>query len=347
MVNQNFIDNINALNQGELIDFDALELKKIIEEFPCFNSAYLLQAIALKQQNEEEFQEVLPSIAVRVLNRAVLYDRVTYQYTSESEKETEVIEEPIIFDEEVASEEVPLIEVLEEQDLAEVVEIEETKTTVVDQVTIISPVDEEKVDEELEAIIAQSEVLEKENVSEKILTHEEELEDLDNLINEVKAKSKKQAIVSKVKKTIKPTKIEKSVAKKEKNIKKTPQNLSFSAWLKNKKSVDQKEVDPPVEKIVETEPESIPIDMAASHEAALFMEVKKSSLKLEDFLVDQIEKKQERKVKSKKDFTHAVSETYAKILVKQGKIKEAIDVYKELSIKYQKKSYNFANQIDK
>jgi hypothetical protein len=64
-------------------------------------------------------------------------------------------------------------------------------------------------------------------------------------------------------------------------------------------------------------------------------------------LVNAIQKKQKLKQKSVPVSSFAISETYAKILAQQGKIDEAIKVYKELSIKYPKKSSSFARQIEK
>ena len=316
MVEQNLIEAIDQLSTGKLIDFSTLELDKITKEYPCFHSAYLIQAIALKQEREEIFQEQLPSLATRVLNRAVLYDRITNNYSNET----------------INNLEEAIVDIEEEQN--------ETNSLTTEKNAENNDLHEESedIDDEVEAIINQSEVLTQENPILK--TPEIEEENIKELIEEVKEKPKKQAIVTKVKKIIKEERVSKTEDKELENSK----NISFTDWLKNKKSID-KVIEK--QKIVKKTIEEIPLDMAASHEASLFMEAKKSSFKLEDFLVDQIERKQERKEHKKKDFTHAVSETYAKILVSQGKIQEAINVYKELSIKYPKKSSNFANQIEK
>jgi len=358
VVKQDFINSVSAINKGILLDLDTNVLNNLINEYPCFNSAYILQAIALKKKSEEEFQDALPKIAVRVLNRAVLYDRVTFNYTKPIADDSQIIEkdtpskdkvdltESSLADNNNNKKEKPLLNAIveKEKDISEVDENKIKEEVLLEDekanTSKIATSEEAKIDNELEGILKQSEVDEKEKLPKTTLTPQEELEDLNHLIEEVKAKSKRQAIVSKVEKTTQ--KIEKPKAKVVEQKTSSNENMSFSEWLKNKKSIDKTP-----KKVHEEIVEEIPIDISASHEAALIMESKKSSFKLEDFLVDQIERKQEKKEKGKNSFTHAVSETYAKILANQGKIKEAIDVYKELSIKYPKKSSNFTIQIEK
>lgn len=336
MVENKFIHGIEQLNNGNVTDFKQLELKKVIEEFPCFQSAYLLQAIDLKLENEELFQEQLPHLAKRVLNRAVLYDRVTYNYTT-AKIETEQEKTAVLEAE-------PLVEIKSVEETPKTAEtnVETEKTKEIDndipEVGNKEKIEAAIIDDEIDAIINESEQLLQE---EALIEKPKEKIAKSKVKKEVKAKVKKQAIVSKVKKSVLKEKKEEI---KTKVVKEKPAK-SFTDWLKNKKSIDKVDVAPQKE-VVEKNKEDIPLDMAASHEAALFLEAKKSSFKLEDFLVDQIERKQERKEKKIKDFTHAVSETYAKILVNQGKIEEAIHVYKELSIKYPKKSSNFTSQIN-
>jgi hypothetical protein len=179
------------------------------------------------------------------------------------------------------------------------------------------------------------------NELESIISSEKELEAIAGLAKELK-KSKKTSISKEVltkPSTSKKTKqqleqlnpVEKNQAK--------PKSVSFIDWLKNKKSIEPHTKN-------EKDSERIPLDMAVSNEAALMMEVKKSALPLEDFIVNQIEKKQQKKEQGALESYFIVSETYAQILAKQGKVLEAIQVYKELSIKYPKKSSNFARQIE-
>ena len=255
----------------------------------------------------------MPSIAVRVLNRSVLYDRVHHDYLAKPD------------------------EAMEEQ----------------------------SVDEELNDILQKAEVLHAEEVPSLQTELDAKTEstdasdDTDNLkalVDEISRKRREAPIVSKIAKSetkeLKKEKTKKKETKKKETKKKapsskkksidSPQINSFTDWLKHKKSIEEK----PKEKLKEQTSPLIPIDMAVSHEAELMMEVKKSNLKLEDFLVNQIERKQSKKEQGKGSFKHVVSETYAQILVAQGKIQEAIAIYKELSIKYPKKSSNFARQIE-
>ncbi|MEZ4929912.1 MAG: hypothetical protein R2777_07875 [Chitinophagales bacterium] len=89
----------------------------------------------------------------------------------------------------------------------------------------------------------------------------------------------------------------------------------------------------------------MPIDPTLAHEAMIYQESKKTSYKLEDFLVEQINKKQQQKAVKKEHKLLGISETYAQILENQENFEKAIEVYKELSIKYPKKSATFASRI--
>ena len=289
MVENVHIEQIRSLNLGKLPKYDLEYLEKTCEEFPCFHSAFLMKAVYKKQEDEAAFQEELPSFAVRVLNRSVLYDRVHASYS---------------------------------QDL--------------------SLPKEKAADEELIAVVDEAAQLTE-------APQESIVEDLKGLVDAIQKKQEINPIVSKVAKTPKKkAKIakKKKAPKLEKKEKQVVIN-SFTDWLKHKNAVGaQEEVKVTPVPQPEANEERIPIDMVASNEAELMLEAKRSSFKLEDFLVNQIERKQHQKEQSGSQNLFGISETYAKILTDQGKIQEAIKVYKELSIKYPKKSSNFASQIE-
>lgn len=176
---------------------------------------------------------------------------------------------------------------------------------------------------------------------------DENSEDLKSLVQAIRSNRKKQT--SPQIKQRSPRNIEgsvnknKSKAKRDKQItlkkshhaKKIQVANSFTEWLKIQKPVNS------------AGQSQVPIDPAVSREAELILEAKRSSFKLEDFLVNQIQRKQNKKEGASDTSIHAVSETYAKILINQGKLEHAISIYKELSIKYPKKSSIFARQIEK
>lgn len=299
MVESAFIEQIRTLQSGRLPDYSMDFIEKTCEEYPCFHSAFLLKAVYKKQEGEESFQEALPSLATRVLNRSVLYDRVHAQNPISAKTEKEKI-----------------------------------------------------VDEELENVLSAAKHLKGE--AEEVVTEEnftisetlkEEEEDLKALVDAIQKKQKEQPIETKVKKTKETKKKQVPKLKKVEKVEKEIIINSFTDWLKHKNSLGQTKLEEKPEPKTSTEP-IIPIDMAASNEAELLLEVKKSSLKLEDFLVNQIERKQQQREHAGAKSLKIVSETYAKILENQGNIEEAIKVYKELSIKYPKKSSNFARQIE-
>jgi len=280
MVENTFISALENLKKGQLPSLDMDEWNKIKEEYPCFAGAFMLEAIDLKSNSESDFEAVLPIVALRVPNRAILYDRVHADYSKSpnTSAQPKVPEKTNQVNQEGQSKE-PNTELKSLVD-----EIRKKRTS--------APKFEKKTKDKRTNVEAE--------------------------VNKNRSKNKN------AKNPVKPKVAEGEEEKPE----------SFTAWLKNKK---------PVQDIRH----EIPIDPVASHEAALYLEAKKTSHQLEDFLVNAIQKKQKLKQKSVPVSSFAVSETYAKILAQQGKIDEAIMVYKELSIKYPKKSSSFARQIEK
>lgn len=280
MVENTFISALQNLKKGQLPSLDMDEWSKIKEEYPCFAGAFMLEAIDLKSNSESDFEAALPMVALRVPNRAILYDRVHAEYR-ESPK---ISNQP----------KVP----------------EKTK----------------KVKQELKSKETNTEL--------KSLVDEIRKKRTSVPKPEKKTKDIRTNVEAEVNKNLRKNKSAKNPVKPKatEGAEKMPD--SFTAWLKKKK---------PVQEIRH----EIPIDPVASHEAALYLEAKKTSHQLEDFLVNAIQKKQKLKQKSVPVSSFAISETYAKILAQQGKIDEAIKVYKELSIKYPKKSSSFARQIEK
>ncbi|MCB0541527.1 MAG: hypothetical protein KDE33_28735, partial [Bacteroidetes bacterium] len=134
--------------------------------------------------------------------------------------------------------------------------------------------------------------------------------------------------------------ITKKTQKKETELPKTVPT-SFVEWLKTKKASHKQEE----KEQATTIKEQVPIDPTLAHEAMIYQESKKTSYKLEDFLVAQINKKQQQRAVKKEHKLLGISETYAKILENQENFEKAIEVYKELSIKYPKKSATFASRI--
>ncbi len=187
----------------------------------------------------------------------------------------------------------------------------------------------------------------KEDIVQKEPVIDENSEDLKSLVQAIRSNRKKQTspqekersprnIEGSVNKNKSKAKQEKPLAPKKRNqAKKMQAANSFTEWLKNQKPVDL------------AGQSQVPIDPTVSHEAELILEAKRSSFKLEDFLVNQIQRKQNKKEEAGATSIHAVSETYAKILANQGKLEQAASIYKELSIKYPKKSSIFERQIEK
>ncbi|MCB0509252.1 MAG: hypothetical protein KDC82_00725, partial [Bacteroidetes bacterium] len=315
MVDSRIIDTIKNIQIGEFSEesLEALKLDQLLQEFPCFQSAYLLKAIYLKQKNEMDFQEELPEIAVRVQNRSVLYDRVHFPYqvnekrAKSAQAQAQNLEESL--------EEQNLDQELEDiLDLAENIKEEELHpdTTVQDK-------------SKNQSLIEEIEDLEKPGE-----THAAEEEDLKKLVDSIRRTQKSKGSTTRKKAPSPEQDLPDSKFSWNAYPDAVPSKLSpFNQWLLKKKQLNAPQ------KIATSKEslEELTFDMQASNEAELLLEVQRSSFKLEDFIVGQIEKKQSKKSMSKPSFRHAISETYAKILEEQDKFQEAIDVYKELSIK--------------
>lgn len=287
------IEHITQVNNGILPNLELTDIEQIIRDYPCFFSAYLLKSLALKSKIEENiFNEELPHLALKVQDRAKLYD-VVYQNYFELIKDNEVL------------------------------------------------------DKETEEILQQAEILKNEEleivVNENINEQKEEKKSIPVVKKETLTKAKKPKTKKPVKKK-EPNKTLKSNSKSQSlNEEIIQKPSSFVEWLKTKNTVNTISTS---KENVPKEQNVIPIDSTMANEAIIYQESKKVSYKLEDFIVDQINKKQQQK-SSKKDIKKlGISETYAQILEKQMNFEKAIQVYKELSIKYPEKSTTFASQIE-
>lgn len=290
---EHIIKHITQINKGILPNFSTPEIDALTKEYPCFSSLYVLKTINLKNNSSQDiFNDELPHVALKIQDRAKLYDLIHQNYFKQE-------------------------------------------------------TDEDILDKETEQILNSAEQLKNEPVIEspKIITENEADEKVSKKRN-VAAIDKKNVVEKKekAKKTVKP-KTKKSAAKeliKEKIEPEIAVPTSFVEWLKTKKSASTQTENPT--KSVKPK-EQVPIDATLAHEAMIYQESKKTSYKLEDFLVEQINKKQQQKAVKKEHKVLGISETYAKILENQENFEKAIEVYKELSIKYPKKSATFASRI--
>lgn len=291
----NVIAHISQINKGILPSINHSEIDTLINEFPCFASAYVLKAIALKNNDvAENFNQELPHIALRIQNRSKLYDLVHQKYFNE-----------------------------------------------------ISEAENKKLDEEATQLIEQATVLKNEVVIEPKPKNKQKAK------QKPKTKNRKQRTVNRKPKTASSESKTENNKPKTTNVKQQTTNnkqLTFTEWLKTKNAEKKQQTannKPKTANRKQPTKEQIPIDPTAVHEALLHQESKKTSFKLEDFIVDQINKKQQQKTNKKQQTGIGISETYAKILEKQENFEKAIQVYKELSVLYPEKSATFANQIEK
>ncbi|MCB9500279.1 MAG: hypothetical protein R2772_03755 [Chitinophagales bacterium] len=329
MVDNSFIYTLKELQKGEISNLqnNLHSADLLLKEYPCFQSAYILKAIYLKQINEVDFQEELPEIAVRVQNRSVLYDRVHFPY---KQNKIEVAPSLNAIEEDLTNgEEQKLDQELEDiLDKTKTLQAEEQEVVIESKSDLNQKVTPDLVDEN------------EERLQEEVFSDLDSLKDLVDSIRKTQ-KNKNPYSSSKENSKKKPTITISKFSLNSYHDTKISKLSPFNQWLQKKKQVEVFTE----QKQVSEKQNDLELDMQASNEAELLLEVKRSNFKLEDFIVDQIEKKQSKKSYKQAGSRHAISETYAKILVDQEKYREAIDVYKELSIKYPQKSSTFARQI--
>ncbi len=355
-----FVENPDKLSAN-----DGVLLAELIKNFPYFQTAHLLYAKSLHNQNSIHYNNQLRITAAYATDRKVLHHLITKQWKQEAEivltpeiitaVEEKKIEQAVI---ELVKEEIieqrikPVVE-----EIVETVVVEEIKPIIVEaEVPIIVEVEEKVIEPVVEDVAIEEvveEVIETIQEEEKIIEpKEEKLVDLEKefLAEAVSASYEiemlsAEPLVQKVEPIDVPVIIEpviieekieviEQIKKEEVNI----ESLSFTDWLKhlNEGSVI-------TEKAIEDVPTAT---------------VKEQKLDAFD-LIDKFIKEEPKLTRPKVEFYNPVnmakqsvadditfvSETLAKIFVLQGNYIKALQAYENLHLKYPEKRLYFAAQI--
>lgn len=343
-------------NPGLLKADDAPFLEELIKEYPYFQTAHLLAARCYKITDSIHLQKQIKNAAAHITNRRVLYDLI------ENFQEKQVIET------------VPEVQEQEKQDTSSAPEVlyqEEKSKVIVPEIKISEEVvNAAKTTDSMEAVpVALTNELEpgespkiiaEGTPSEEILTAQPQIENTINdkfdfeipleqeiklalaesqYIQEFEHQSEKESSIE-LRKEEQVQKVDQSAEKEAveglEDEHHAPHNTfneaqkSFVAWLKNLNSI----------------PSAAKVDSISE--------------KKEDKIIDAFMEKPVTRVKpSKHDFYSPVNmakqsvtdndffvtETLAKIYIKQGNLAKAIKVYQNLSLKNPEKSSIFAAQI--
>lgn len=339
-------------NPGLLKADDAPFLEELIKEYPYFQTAHLLAARCYKITDSIHLQKQIKNAAAHITNRRVLYDLIenfqekqvieTVPEVQEQEKEDTSSAPEVLYQEEKSEAIVPEINISEEV-------VNAAKTADSMEVAPVALTEEIKPEESPKNIIEGP-------PSEDILTAQPQIENTINdkfdfeipleqeiklalaesqYIQEFEHQSEKESIIE-LKKEEPVQKVDQNAVKGLEDENHATDNAfnesqtSFVAWLKNLNSI----------------PSAAKVDSISE--------------KKEDKIIDAFMEKPVTRVKpSKHDFYSPVNmakqsvtdndffvtETLAKIYIKQGNLAKAIKVYQNLSLKNPEKSSIFAAQI--
>ncbi len=334
------IENPSLLTEGDLP-----ELKKLVESFPYFQTAYLLHTMAAKKFDASLFQQNIKKTAIVAVSRRHLYHLLYSQKTVK-----------------------PIVNI--ENSKVSVAETKETPISVNATEVIVEKV--------LQDITSAGN---RHQPEEEITVALNQAAAAEVTADEADQISKEEELVSAVEKEIAKEVIEAFVEKEilrthEASIKREvlpPKDASFAEWLmflkkNNGKPLNEIEIrDNKVESKENSEKERVSVEENAQQpdqENAELTEEWEEKQKKEQKkrLIDKIIEMNPGAIKLNKEtkfFTpdtkakeslqeneHLVTETLAKIYALQGNISKAIRAYEILSLKYPNKSVYFATQIE-
>ncbi|MBA3666010.1 MAG: hypothetical protein H0W61_17670 [Bacteroidetes bacterium] len=307
---------IKFIKNPELLDRESVSsLKKLVAEFPYFQSAHLLLSLSAKKWDASVYQQSLKKTAIVVTNRNHFY-KLVHQLEKGAEKEIKnevisleettkqelnILKSAEVLTEEVKQQEEPIAE----QPVKENKKQEDPITVIKKEVSAENTVEQE-IKKSLVNAFVEKEIL-KTNQVNKLEDRTEKPENFSDWLQFLK-KNNGQSYGE----------IENEVNKeKVKTAEKIKQKEKGELKGKEKKKAL-------IDKIIENNP-----GMIRQKEEQKFF---KSDFKAKESLVEN---------------EHLVTETLAKIYALQGNINKAIRAYEILSLKFPQKSAYFASLIQK
>jgi len=337
MLQEQFIHTLK--NPTLLDDSNVVELEKIVNEFPFFETAHLLYTKGLQKQNSLLYSKQLRKTAIIANSRILLHELLHKKEISE------VAESKVLIIEEIVK-----TEILKE------------KTNVIDEKTIISNVT--ATDNEIKVVYINSIPSDKITKIDEVITEQKNngIKSTDiEILQEIENKTEPtQFDIDKLNKTIEQE-ISRGIIQSfvESDILKTPElnkiekmePVSFTDWLRKIKKesatiqkIEQKTEENP-SKIVQNEYKTEEKSSIFNQNRQLIDRIIESDpgrLKLgtNKFFTPNADAKQ-----SLLENEHLVTETLAKIYALQGNTNKAIRAYEILSLKFPQKSVYFTTLI--
>jgi hypothetical protein len=298
-------------NPDQLSGNDSVLLSELIKNFPYFQTAHLLYAKSLHNQNSIHYNNQLKITAAYASDRKVLHRLITKRIVKETEEvkiTTPVIEQKPVVEQKKIKEKITLetpiavqqTNIAEQVTVTEIVKTQEKDTDLLEKQFIAGAIDASVEIETLNTPIKQSD------------KHDQQSDEIEPTIEIVESNFVLNTTTEEV--------IDES-------------SLSFTDWLKHLKS------DIPVEKSTEPITNNKKLDAAELIDKFIREEPKITRTKTEFF--NPVNKAKQ----SVADDITFVSETLAKIYVLQENYPKALQAYENLRLKYPEKRLYFASQI--
>ncbi len=346
-----FIENPDKLSGTE-----SVLLNDLLKNFPYFQTAHLLYAKSLHNQNSIHYNNQLKITAAYATDRKILHRLITKQ----EEKEVEIVLTPEVVNEiEEKKIEEAVIELIKEEVIQNAIEavveevvVEESKTIIVELPEIVQTEEKviEKILDRIEEEKEEQKVEEKEVVKEEVeIKSEIEVEIIDERLEELEKEILTEAAnagyeikIQHIEPLILPPEPPKDELKVEvaKPVVKPVidvDSISFTDWLKHLNESDIITETTPFEAFFESETK--PLDAFDLIDKFIKEEPKLSRPKAEFYNPVNMAKQSVAE-----DITF-VSETLAKIYELQGNYSKALKAYENLHLKYPEKRLYFAAQI--
>lgn len=302
---------------SQVTDVDIKALNEYRKKYPYFQSLYVVLAKVLKDREHPKTEPFIKKAAIYSANRPYLKDIIEGEYSFVEKKQAEPIQDsPISIAE---------TEKVTQTNSFQSKKIEEQKvvTTSIKSDEIKSRAEVEKEQINPSANIKEVKVVDQVTISQEkkkvSLTKEEETSEEEKSAGGKRILPKAQEIVRDIKE-IEATKIR--IESLLSGVPIDEENGKLARKL-NVKKKNQIEI---IEKFIQNEPQIDRIKLAEIE----------SSTGLEDLA--------SKSLKSHEAFE---TETLAQLMIKQGKLKRAKDIYEKLSLKFPEKSAYFASQIQK
>jgi hypothetical protein len=347
----NYIQSPQQLNNSNIAELEAL-----VQQFPYFQSAYVLLSIAAKKHDAAVFQQHFKRTAISTTNRKQLYHLLHLPVEKENVAKTLIPEikqeEVLVTEKNIESNQETSVETPAEPSPTTIIINEnEERLRVIEE--RLAQIERKRLEAIAQAELEKAQQLKEQKAAETTLN----LQQLSNVEQQLKNNSE-FVLENEIEKSVVNSFVEKEILKTHTaKVKEEPfEEGSFNQWLNFFSTIKQTPVS------------NSTTNVSAKENTSIAPNTHKKSLEKNDeraqkmALIDKIIEKNPSHIrldnsktklftaeKNAKDSLleseHLVTETLAKIYALQGNISKAIRAYEILSLKYPNKSVYFASLI--